>query len=350
MEFEMTRLRSAYPQPGPRQRQDGIVLFVALIVMVAMSLAAIALIRSVDTTNAVVGNLAFRLASILPANGSIETAAAALFPDADIANVAHIPDPTNDLAAENYFASRQAGEDARGVPVKLQKHSTASVLPKRFLDSSDRHRSCLCDRAHVPCERPGDDGELRPCATEGESGRHDRRQQFRWRKRSVLPRHRARRRPQEHSVVRSGNAEVGPSKDNHDPRRPHPAIPPHSCRRTRGPYRARASRHTFLRGADRAGGPAAQRPEPGQAEHRPHRRRFDVDAVRLPARHRGRQLLPRHDRSHECELRPFRAEHRPHRAKPRQIRHAGVYFRAIRNALPRLQPRVRPQRSRARAA
>jgi type IV pilus assembly protein PilX len=132
----MTRLRSAYPQHVPGQRQDGIVLFVALIVMVAMSLAAIALIRSVDTTNAVVGNLAFRLASILPANGSIETAAAALFPDADIANVVHIPDPTNDLAAENYFASRQAGEDARGVPVKLQKHSTASVLPKRFLDSS----------------------------------------------------------------------------------------------------------------------------------------------------------------------------------------------------------------------
>ena len=45
-------------------RQHGVVLFIALIVMVALSLAAIALIRSVDTTNAVVGNLAFRLFTI----------------------------------------------------------------------------------------------------------------------------------------------------------------------------------------------------------------------------------------------------------------------------------------------
>src|SRR6266700_826250 len=99
----------------PSRRQSGVVLFVALIVMVAMSLAAIALIRSVDTTNAIVGNLAFRLASILPANASIEQAASALFSDADIATVDHIPDKTIDLAAENYYAQRQAGEDARGV-------------------------------------------------------------------------------------------------------------------------------------------------------------------------------------------------------------------------------------------
>src|ERR1700694_4797010 len=59
-------------------RQHGVVLFIALIVMVALSLAAIALIRSVDTTNAVVGNLAFRLSSILPANGSIEQGGGAL--------------------------------------------------------------------------------------------------------------------------------------------------------------------------------------------------------------------------------------------------------------------------------
>ena len=63
------------------RRQRGVVLFIALIVMVAMSLAAIALIRSVDTTNLVIGNLAFRQASILPANFAVEQAAAALFAD-----------------------------------------------------------------------------------------------------------------------------------------------------------------------------------------------------------------------------------------------------------------------------
>lgn len=135
-----TRIRIPRPagQAAPPRRQHGVVLFVALIVMVALSLAAIALIRSVDTTNAIVGNLAFRLASILPANASVEQAAAALFADADIAAAIHIPDKNNDLAAENYFAHRVAGEDARGVPAVLQKKTTASTLTKKF-DASDTY-------------------------------------------------------------------------------------------------------------------------------------------------------------------------------------------------------------------
>ena len=52
------------------RHQRGVVLFIALIVMVAMSLAAIALIRSVDTTNILIGNLAFRQSSILPSEHS----------------------------------------------------------------------------------------------------------------------------------------------------------------------------------------------------------------------------------------------------------------------------------------
>jgi Tfp pilus assembly protein PilX len=129
-------------QMTPSRRQSGVVLFVALIVMVAMSLAAIALIRSVDTTNAIVGNLAFRLASILPANASIEQAASGLFSDADIATVTHIVDKDNNLPAENYLACRQGmplcpgpAEDARGVPAVLQKKSTAATLTKKFDDT-----------------------------------------------------------------------------------------------------------------------------------------------------------------------------------------------------------------------
>jgi type IV pilus assembly protein PilX len=129
------------------RRQGGVVLFIALIVMVALSLAAIALIRSVDATNAVVGNLAFRLASILPANASVEQAAGALFSDADIADVDHIPDKNNNLPTENYFAFRQPGEDARGVPVPLQKKSTATALTKKFDDNStDTHVTYVIER------------------------------------------------------------------------------------------------------------------------------------------------------------------------------------------------------------
>jgi|SRR5437870_6943390 len=145
MDCELNRLQTVRRAFAPRASQRGVVLFIALIVMVAMSLAAIALIRSIDTTNAVIGNLAFRLASILPANGSVEQAAAALFPDADIGHVTHIADKNNDLTVENYFASRQAGE-VQGVPAVLQKKTTALALSKHFSDPNGMEVAYVIER------------------------------------------------------------------------------------------------------------------------------------------------------------------------------------------------------------
>ena len=132
------------------RRQDGIVLFIALIVMVALSLAGVALVRSVETTTAVVGNLAFRQAALLPANLAVEEAAAALFKDAAKTGVPTITDKANDLPAQNYFASRQPGEDARGVPLKLQKKANFD-LPRILYADKDKYfevrymieRSCM---------------------------------------------------------------------------------------------------------------------------------------------------------------------------------------------------------------
>src|SRR5256714_7192687 len=95
-------------------RQRGIVLFVALIVMVALSLAAIALIRSVDTTTTVIGNLAFRQASILPANMAVEEGAAALFSDAGISRAIRLPNRDSKLPPPKYFAVWENNRDARG--------------------------------------------------------------------------------------------------------------------------------------------------------------------------------------------------------------------------------------------
>src|SRR5262247_2182840 len=99
--------RLAYPALKSAQR--GVVLFIALIVMVVMSLAAIALMRSVDTTTQVIGNLAFRQASILPGNYAIEDAAASLFGDANITGVARIADVRADDATQNYYATHDQG-------------------------------------------------------------------------------------------------------------------------------------------------------------------------------------------------------------------------------------------------
>lgn len=47
-----------------RNRQQGVVLLIALTVLVAMSLAGVGLMRSVDNTVVVAGNLAFKTASV----------------------------------------------------------------------------------------------------------------------------------------------------------------------------------------------------------------------------------------------------------------------------------------------
>ena len=56
------------------RRQQGVVLFISLIMLVAMTLAGIALIRSVDTTNLIAGNLAFRQGATLAADSGVEAA------------------------------------------------------------------------------------------------------------------------------------------------------------------------------------------------------------------------------------------------------------------------------------
>lgn len=60
--------------------QKGVVLFIALIVLVAMTIAGIALVRSVDTGNLVAGNMAFKQGATLAADGGTEAAIAWLTP------------------------------------------------------------------------------------------------------------------------------------------------------------------------------------------------------------------------------------------------------------------------------
>lgn len=69
-------------KPVPRQalagklppRQRGVVLLVALIILVALTLAGVALIRSVDTANIIAGNLSFRESAVHAGERSTQTA------------------------------------------------------------------------------------------------------------------------------------------------------------------------------------------------------------------------------------------------------------------------------------
>jgi Tfp pilus assembly protein PilX len=156
-------VNGARPVPFTNAGERGLALVVALIVLVAMSLSAAALIRAVDTTIAVTGNLALREASIPPADAAVEEAFASLFQ----ANV--ITDREHDLVARSYYASRQPGEDGRGVPFALQLPGNYPANA-RVLDAGSGNslryvieRVCL----HPGPATPGNCALVRPYASGG---------------------------------------------------------------------------------------------------------------------------------------------------------------------------------------
>jgi type IV pilus assembly protein PilX len=80
------------------RRQRGVVLFISLIMLVAMTLAGIALVRSVDTSNLIAGNLAFKQGATLAADFAIETAHNWLWPGQNTASL------SNDSPANGYYS------------------------------------------------------------------------------------------------------------------------------------------------------------------------------------------------------------------------------------------------------
>lgn len=106
-------MRSLYKHCSGRARimkQRGVVLFFTLIALLAMSLAAVALIRSVDTGTLIAGNLAFKQSATSSGDAGIETAIAwlAAIEGANsglnvLTNTAH---PfNNDNAVAGYYSS-----------------------------------------------------------------------------------------------------------------------------------------------------------------------------------------------------------------------------------------------------
>ena len=94
-------------RPTPRMRHErGVVLFIALLVMVALSLAGIALLRSADTATAVAGNLAFKQAAAAAVDRSVEKAIKVLDdPQADhTPGTPVIVDKTVDHPEQNYLS------------------------------------------------------------------------------------------------------------------------------------------------------------------------------------------------------------------------------------------------------
>jgi type IV pilus assembly protein PilX len=100
--------------------QQGIILLLALIVLIAMSLAGVALVRSVDTANVAAGNLGFRQTTLNETDVGIETALVLFRPGQPLADPALILTTMNN---RNYSA-QMLPADARGIPTALLTQGT----------------------------------------------------------------------------------------------------------------------------------------------------------------------------------------------------------------------------------
>jgi type IV pilus assembly protein PilX len=88
--------------------QRGTVLLIALILLVALSLAGIALIRSVSTSNMIAGNLAFQQGATHAADMGVETAVGFLEANsAVVAGVSALHSSVTSGAGTRYVAVRQ---------------------------------------------------------------------------------------------------------------------------------------------------------------------------------------------------------------------------------------------------
>jgi Tfp pilus assembly protein PilX len=151
-------LRSEFPFRGAaraaRGRQRGAVLFIALIVLVAMTLAGIAIMRSVDTATLIAGNLAFKQATIQAADNGIEQAYQWL--------LANRPQLNTTNTAAGYFSSRPGAEPNWTDPLVWANAVSLGTDAAGNTTSYLIHRMCNCPDTPYNGTCPG--GAAQQCA------------------------------------------------------------------------------------------------------------------------------------------------------------------------------------------
>jgi Tfp pilus assembly protein PilX len=129
-------------------RQRGVTLFVALVVLVAMSLAGIALMRSVDTNILIAGNLAFRQAATAAADRGVEAARDYLTANTSGSTL------WNDQATAGYYATWQSTIDLTGTdPAKTDFNWNSDG---QLAIANDAGSNEIRYVIHRICQLPGD--------------------------------------------------------------------------------------------------------------------------------------------------------------------------------------------------
>lgn len=156
------------------RRERGAILFIALIVLVAMSLTGIAIIRSVDSSVMVAGNLAFRQVVTLAADRGVEQARAWLSTTA--ADKLFDDQPAGVSGREGYWATMQTSLDLTGtdpfkgdfawttanaVSLAAVNGNTVQYVIHRMCDSAGNPASVSCIRSTASSGSGSRQGELK---------------------------------------------------------------------------------------------------------------------------------------------------------------------------------------------
>lgn len=128
-------LGSASPFPP---RQQGVVLIVALIMLVAMTLGGIAMMRSMDTSTLIAGNMSFRVGAVQASDGAVEAALSAL------PGIVNAPDT---VIGNKYYPTMRS-LDTRGVPTGVDFDSAYSVTVSNYTVNYVIER--MCSSNHLP--------------------------------------------------------------------------------------------------------------------------------------------------------------------------------------------------------
>ncbi len=162
----MNHLINCQSSKSPSYRQSGVSLLVALIALAAMSIAGIALIRSMDTNALIAGNLAFRQNATTSADTGAELARTWLMSKSSA-------DLQNSLDGEGYYATRAdtGGEDGRGMDITGSRTQSSNDnikwidakgveqpgnFPARCQAANDGAGNRVCYVIHRMCGAPGD--------------------------------------------------------------------------------------------------------------------------------------------------------------------------------------------------
>lgn len=144
-----------------QEKQNGVALFVAMIVLVVMSIAGLALIRSVDTGVLIAGNLAFRQSATHGGDAGIEAARTWL-----LANTTSL---ASDSAANGYYANSQVSLDLTGnkTPTTTSDNvaweGTGASSPRCLTANSVGNKVCYI--IHRMCDASGTALDAATCTT-----------------------------------------------------------------------------------------------------------------------------------------------------------------------------------------